>query len=74
MKKKIIHPESASVNQMRTLRTKHFIIPGIMGKDSRKYILKLGIKDKIKQLKVSQVLERIDIIPYCFYSNAVGFS
>jgi len=74
MKKELIHPESTSSSQMRTLRTKHFIVPGIMGTDSRKYILRLGIKDKIKQLKVTQILQRIEIMPYCFYSNAVGFS
>jgi len=29
-----------------------------MGTDSRKYILRLGIKDKTKQLKVPQILNK----------------
>jgi len=74
MKKTVINPDGTSNNQMRTLRTKHFIIPGIMGRNSKKHIFRLGIKDKSKQLKVTQILRRIEFMPYCFYSNAVGFS
>lgn len=55
-----ILPAKESGETLGTLRYKYFVIPGLLGKDGHKYILRLGIKTKKKRSKIKWIIEKID--------------
>jgi hypothetical protein len=65
---KVINPKNCR-ERLNSVRLKYFIIPAVMSKDGRKYIIRLNIKNKKKKNKFINFLRLIDKLK--FNCNAV---
>ena len=59
----IINPNRPR-EQLKTLRYKYFIIPGLLGRGGRKKKLRLSVQEKRIKAKIVSMLKRISLIPY----------
>lgn len=59
------------VHQLRTLRSKYFILPAQLGSSAGRAILRLGVRDRSLRGKINYFLERIDGLPWRLNCNAV---
>ncbi len=50
--------------QLKTLRYKYFILPGLLGGGGRKKILRLSVQEKRMRAKIISMLKRICLIPH----------
>jgi hypothetical protein len=55
-----ILPKEESGETLGTLRYKYFIIPGLLGRDGHKYVLRLGVKAKNVRAKIIWIINKID--------------
>jgi len=55
-----ILPEEETKDTLGTLRYKYFVIPGLLGVDGHKYILRLGVKANKLRSKIRWIIARID--------------
>jgi len=71
---KTVINQKHSRQKLPTIRMKYFIIPGMLGKDGRADVLRLGLRSKagIKQFK--KLLENIKNLPLNFNCNAVEYT
>ena len=66
----IIYLNSTIINpnrpreQLKTLRYKYFILPGLLGSGGRKKILRLSVQEKSMKAKIISMLKRIHLIPH----------
>ena len=58
-------------NHLKTLRSKYFILPAILGKAGRSDILRIGVKDRSLRGKIKYFLEQISKLPPLLNCNAV---
>lgn len=68
--KNVLNP-SHYKQKMRTIRMKYLIIPGILGKDGRVDILRLGIGNKTFKKEFHKMLQGIEKLTLNFNCNAV---
>ena len=61
------HPQE----QLKTLRYKYFILPGLLGGSGRKKILRLSVQEKRMRAKIISMLKRICLIPHSLNCIAV---
>lgn len=71
LKKHVINKNNKTKEKLSTIRMKHFIIPAAMGKNNRKPVLRLGVKDSKKQNFILQTFEYIDSLTASLKYNAV---
>jgi len=57
--------------QLKTLRSKYFILPGMLGSEGGYPVLRLGVRDKKLKSKLSYFLKQLMRIPYNLNCNAV---
>ena len=66
----IINPNRPR-EQLKTLRYKYFILPGLLGGGGRKKLLRLSVQEKRMKAKMISILKRISLIPHNFNCIAV---
>jgi len=66
--KKVVNPECYR-QKLRTFRMQFLIIPAVLCKNGRKFVIRLGIRNQKKRLKFLKILEEIELIN--FNCNAV---
>jgi len=66
----IINPNRPQ-EQLKTLRYKYFILPGLLGGAGRKKILRLSVQEKRLRAKIISMLKRICLISHSLNCNAV---
>ena len=71
MKKHVINKSKNVKEKLSTIRIKHFIIPAMIGKNSRKAVLRMGIKDSKKQNLITEMLKNIENLNFSLKCNAV---
>ena len=71
MKKHVINKSKNVKEKLSTIRIKHFIIPAMIGKNSRKTVLRMGIKDSKKQNLIPEMLKNIENLNFSLKCNAV---
>ena len=59
----IINPNRPR-EQLKTLRYKYFILPGLLGSGGRKKILRISVQEKSMRAKIISMLKRIHLIPH----------
>ncbi len=59
----IINPNRPR-EQLKTLRYKYFILPGLLGSGGRKKILRLSVQEKRMKAKLTSMIKRISLIPH----------
>jgi hypothetical protein len=57
--------------QLKTLRSKYFIVPAILGSENGYQVLRLGVRDRKFRAKLTYYLEQIMCIPHSLNCNAV---
>jgi len=57
--------------QLKTLRSKYFILPGMLGSEAGYPVLRLGVRDRKTKAQLSYFLEQLTIIPHNLNCNAV---
>lgn len=57
--------------QLKTLRYKYFIIPGLLGHGGGKKILRMSVQERKMRSKIISILKRISLIPHDFNCIAV---
>lgn len=73
----IIYLNSTVINpnrpreQLKTLRYKYFILPGLLGCGGRKKILRLSVQEKSMKAKIISMLRRICLIPHSLNCIAI---
>ena len=58
-------------NQLKTLRSKYFILPAQLGRSAGSYVLRLAVKDRALRGKILYFLEQIERLPFVINCNAV---
>ncbi|MBI5078325.1 MAG: transposase [Candidatus Yonathbacteria bacterium] len=71
LNRNILNPKQPQ-KQLKTLRSQHFILPALLGKSARTWILRLGVQCKKQRGKIRHLLERIIKIPHRLNCNAVA--
>ena len=69
-----IFNKNSPCEHLKTLRSKYFIIPGLLGSESRNSVLRLGVRDKKLKAKRIYFMKRITCISNSLNCNAVYFS
>jgi hypothetical protein len=59
----IINPNRPR-EQLKTLRYKYFILPGLLGSGGRKKILRLSVQEKRMKAKLTSMIKRISLLPH----------
>ncbi len=57
--------------QLKTMRSKYFILPAMLGSEGRYQVLRLGVRDRKFRAKLIYYLEQITRIPHNLNCNAV---
>ena len=71
LKKHVINKGKKVIQKLSTIRMNHFIIPAALGKDSRKPVLRIGIKDTKNRHFITSILKNIEELTCSLKSNAV---
>jgi len=58
-------------NQLKTLRSKYFILPAQLGRSAGSYVLRLAVKDRALRGKILYFLEQINRLSFVLNCNAV---
>ncbi|MDY6862075.1 MAG: transposase [Thermodesulfobacteriota bacterium] len=58
---------------IKTLRSKYFIIPGLLGSEGKYNILRLGVRDKKLKARLIYFMERIACISHTLNCNAINY-
>ena len=62
LNRSILNPNRAQ-EQLKTLRHKYFTLPGQLGSDGRRHVLRLSIQEKKLRAKLISIIRRISLIP-----------
>ena len=57
--------------QLKTMRSKYFILPAMLGSEGGYQVLRLGVRDRKFRAKLIYYLEQITRIPHNLNCNAV---
>jgi len=61
--------ESESRRTLHTLRMNYFLVPAMLGKDGRDFILRIGLKSKKRKGKFIRIINEIDR----YFNNCIAF-
>ena len=63
LNRKVLNPNKA-LQQLKTLRSKYFIIPAQLGSGGGRSVLRLAVRERKLRAKLSYVLERITVLSW----------